>query len=116
MKSPNLGKTPRRGEIWWVSLDPTVGSEIKKTRPCVVITSDILNERRLTVVVVPLSTSARAAPPVMVYLKCGGRPAVAVVDQVRAVSRQRMLRRIESLSNGYLAAVESALREVFELD
>jgi mRNA interferase MazF len=48
---------PRRGEIWWTELDPTRGSEIQKTRPCVIVTSDVLNARRRTVVVVPLATS-----------------------------------------------------------
>ena len=50
--------TPARGEIWWVRLDPTLGSEIRKTRPALVLTADVLNRMRQTVVVVPLSTAA----------------------------------------------------------
>ena len=46
---------PERGDIWWIALDPTLGSEIRKTRPCVVISVKVLNERRRTVIVVPLS-------------------------------------------------------------
>jgi mRNA interferase MazF len=107
---------PRRGEIWWANLDPTVGSEIKKTRPCVVISSSVVNQHRRTVVMVPLSSSPRAAPPVLVSVTCSGRPAVAVIDQVRAIARERLAGRIELLSAEHLGAIEDALREILELD
>jgi mRNA interferase MazF len=107
---------PQRGEIWWVGLDPTVGSELNKTRPCVVISNSVVNQHRRTVVIVPLSSSPRAAPPVMVSVSCSGQPAVAVIDQVRAVSKERLVRRIELLSADHLGAVEDALREILELD
>ena len=116
MKSQNPGKTPRRGEIWWARLDPTVGSEIKKTRPCVVVSSSVVNQHRRTVVVVPLSTSLRVAHPLTVRVTCTGRQVVAVIDQVRAVAKERLARRIEELPHSQLQAIESALREVLELD
>jgi mRNA interferase MazF len=59
-----------RGDVWWVSLDPTQGAEIQKTRPCLVLTSDVLNRFRQTVVVVPFSTSASAHPPISVAVTC----------------------------------------------
>ena len=107
---------PRRGEIWWANLDPTVGSEINKTRPCLVISNSVVNQHRRTVVIVPLSSSPRAASPVTVGVTCSGQPAVAVIDQVRAVAKERLIRRVEVLSAENLAAVESALREILELD
>lgn len=107
---------PRRGEIWWARLDPTVGSEIKKTRPCVVISSSVVNQHRRTVVIIPLTSSPRAAPPLIVSVKCSGRPAVAMIDQVRAVAKERLVRHIEDLSAEHLRAVEDALREILELD
>jgi mRNA interferase MazF len=116
MKSPNPGKTPRRGEIWWATFDPAIGSEIRKTRPCVVLTTNVLNERRRTIVAVPLSSSPKAAPPLLVRVQCGGRIAVAVVDQVRALARERFVKRIELLSAAHLEAVENALREILDLD
>jgi mRNA interferase MazF len=116
MKSSNRGKTPRRGEIWWASLDPTIGSEINKTRPVVVVTSSVINERRHSVVVVPLSTSARVAPPLTVRVKCSGSLVVAVIDQVRAVAKERLNELIEALSPEYLRDVEEALRQILELD
>ena len=69
---------PERGEIWWVALDPALGSEIRKTRPCVVISVKVLNERRRTVIVVPLSSSPKASPPILIPISCDGHPAVAV--------------------------------------
>jgi mRNA interferase MazF len=110
------GKMPQRGEIWWARLDPTVGSEINKTRPCVVISNNVLNEHRRTVVVIPLSSSPRAAPPVMVGVTCAGKPAVAVIDQVRAVAKERLTGLIEKLPAEEFRAVEAALREILEID
>ena len=106
---------PRRGEVWWVRLDPTLGSEIKKTRPCLVMGANVLNERRHTVVVVPLSTAPQAAPPVLVPVVCSGRRVVAVVDQIRAVAKERLTRHMGEISPGDLASVEEALRIVLEL-
>ena len=106
---------PRRGEIWLVRLDPVVGSEIRKTRPCLVVGTDILNERRRTVIVVPLSSSPQASPPILVPLACAGRRAVAVIDQIRAVSKERFDSLVDSVTGEELAAVEGALREVLDL-
>jgi len=107
--------TPRRGEIWWVRLDPAQGSEIRKTRPCVVLTANPLNERRRTVVVIPLTTSPQASPPILVRVQCGGKPAIAVVDQVRAVSKERLEARIGLLTADELSTIEESLLEVLDL-
>lgn len=107
--------TPARGEVWWVRIDPTLGSEIRKTRPALVLTADVLNRMRQTVVVVPLSTAARAHPPVTVPVRCRGEQAVAVVDQVRAVSRERLVSKIETASEDDVLAVGEALARILEL-
>ncbi len=104
-----------RGDVWWVSLDPTQGAEIQKTRPCLVLTSDVLNRFRQTVVVVPFSTSARAHPPISVAVTCQGKPVVAIVDQIRAVSRHRLKTKIETASSATLQSVSQALEEILEL-
>ena len=106
---------PRRGDVWWVSLDPTVGSEITKTRPCVVMTNNILNERRRTVVVVPLSSSPRPNPPLLVTVMCGARAATAVIDQVRAVSKERLRSRLGAIPAEQLEDVEAALKQILDL-
>ena len=105
----------KRGDIWWVALDPGQGSEIKKTRPCVVLTNDTLNRLRKTVVVVPLSTAAKAYPPITVPVTCQGKGAVAVVDQVRAVAKHRLQGRVESLSPKDMQAITLALSTILEI-
>lgn len=107
---------PRRGEIWWVRLDPTLGSEIAKTRPCVILSGNVFNKLRRTVVVIPLSTSPQPSVPLLVPARCdGGREVVAVTDQVRAIAKQRLERRLGELSPEDLEAVEQGVREVLEL-
>ena len=106
---------PERGEIWWVTLDPTVGSEIRKTRPCVIVSVNILNARRRTVVVVPLSSSPRAGPPVMIPVTCDGQPAVAVTDQIRAVAKERLRARVGVISEDELAAINDGLRQIINM-
>lgn len=107
--------TPRRGEVWWVALDPTLGSEIAKTRPCVIITRDLINQYRRTVVVVPLSSSPSAHPPIRVAVNCSGRTAVAAVDQIRAIAKERLQARIGVLAEPEMEAISDALQRVLEL-
>ena len=104
-----------RGEVWWVSLDPTQGSEIKKTRPCVVLTHDTLNQLRRTVVVMPLSTAAKSHPPITIPVTCQGRPAVAVIDQIRAVAKHRLKSKLETMTRSDLDAIGSAISTILEI-
>jgi mRNA interferase MazF len=106
---------PRRGEIWWVRLDPTLGSEIAKTRPCVILSGNVFNRLRRTVVVIPLSTSPQPSAPLLVPVQCDGREVVAVTDQIRAIAKQRLDRRLGELSSEDLEAVERGVGEVLEL-
>jgi len=108
-------KPIRRGDIWWVSLDPSQGSEIKKTRPCLVLTHDTLNELRRTVVVLPLSTAAQANPPITVPIDCAGKQSVAVTDQVRAVAKHRLQSKLGQARSEDLGKIEDALKTVLEL-
>jgi mRNA interferase MazF len=105
----------RRGEVWWVRLDPTLGSEIAKTRPCVILSGNVFNKLRRTVVVIPLSSSPEPSAPLLVSVRCDGRDVVAVTDQIRAITKQRLDRRLGELSSKDLKAVEEGIREVLEL-
>ena len=105
----------RRGDIWWVSLDPTRGSEIRKTRPAVVITVNALNRARRTVVVVPLSTGPEPRPPIIVPTPSAGPNSVAVCDQLRAVDKRRLTRISGRLSTTDLRILEEGLRQILEL-
>ena len=106
---------PERGEIWWVALDPTLGSEIRKTRPCVVVSVKILNERRRTVIVVPLSSSPKASPPILIPITCDGQAVVAVSDQIRAVAKERLRGRLGVVAEAELALLEEGLRQILQL-
>jgi len=106
---------PERGDIWWVVLDPTLGSEIRKTRPCVVISVKVLNEKRRTVIVVPLSSSPKASPPILIPVSCDGHPAVAVTDQIRAVAKERLRSRLGVVTSEEMAALEEGLRQIMQL-
>ena len=109
------GVVIKRGDIWWISLDPTQGSEIKKTRPCIVLTHDTINRLRRTVVVVPLSSAAKPHPPITVPVTCQGNSAVAVVDQIRAVAKHRLKSRIETISTEELDEVCQAVSTILEI-
>jgi len=104
-----------RGEVWWVALDPAQGSEIKKTRPCVVLTHDTLNKLRRTVVVIPLSTAAAPHPPITVPVTCQGRQAVAVIDQIRAVAKHRLKSKLETMPPDDLTAINRAISTILEI-
>ena len=80
----------KRFEVWLVNLDPTIGSEIKKTRPAVIVSPDELNRHLRTVIVVPLTPGKTY--PFRVATKVHGKPGVAAVDQVRTIDKQRLPR------------------------
>jgi mRNA interferase MazF len=79
------------------------------------MTTDIVNHYRRTVVVVPLSSSPSGKPPLLIPVTCEGRASVAVVDQIRAVTKERLFRRIETLNSQQLRAVEEGLRAILEV-
>lgn len=103
---------PRRGEVHLVSLDPTRGSEIRKTRPCVVVSPDELNLHLRTVIVAPL-TSAAHPFPFRVACKFEGKNGFVVLDQLRTVDRERLTRRLGRLSAPAFEKVLALLQEMF---
>ncbi len=115
MTNPSPGKNPKRGDLYWVNLDPTIGAEIKKTRPCAVLSLSALNERRRTVVVVPLSSGGTPRPPLVIALPSAGPGQTARIDQIRVVDKARLSNQQGSLDRHDLASVENALRTVLGL-
>ncbi|MDQ6959302.1 MAG: type II toxin-antitoxin system PemK/MazF family toxin [Mariprofundaceae bacterium] len=99
----------KRGDIWWISLDPTQGSEIRKTRPCLILSHDTVNKLRKTVIVIPLSSAAKPHPPITVPISCQGKQVVAIIDQIRAVARHRLKSRIETASTESVKKITKAL-------
>jgi mRNA interferase MazF len=102
----------KRGEIWLVALDPTVGSEIKKSRPCVIISPPELNEHLRTVIVAPMTSKSFPAPfrvPVTHAKKKG----LIALDQIRTVDKIRLFKRVGTVNTKTLFNVLTTLQEVF---
>ena len=101
-----------RFEVYLINLDPTVGSEIKKTRPCLVISPDEINHNVRTVIVAPMTT--RGQPyPTRVRCRFKGKGGQVVLDQIRAVDRSRLVKKLGRIDGKTAAAVLDALREMF---
>jgi len=113
VKSAGLASvTVNRGDVWLAALDPTVGSEIQKTRPCVVISPAEMHDYLRTVMVAPMTTGSRPAPfriPVTFERKNG----LILLDQLRTVDKQRLMRRLGAVEPKTLRATLARLRDVF---
>ena len=101
-----------RGEVHLVALDPTLGSEIKKTRPCLIVSPDELNQHLRTVIVAPMTTSGRAYPW-RVACRFQTRSGFVALDQLRTVDSIRLVKRLGRLSTGATTEVLETLQEMF---
>ena len=102
----------RRGDVFLVSLDPARGSEIQKTRPCVVVSPDELNSHLRTFIVAPLTTGGHSYP-FRIPCRFEGRGGYVVLDQIRTVDRERLVRRLGKLSPSTLGNILVILQEMF---
>jgi mRNA interferase MazF len=102
-----------RFEVYLVNLDPTVGSEIRKTRPCLVVSPDEINHTTRTVIVAPMTTKGQLYPT-RVRCRFKGKDGQVVLDQIRTVDRLRLVSKLGRISLGTATAVLDALREMFE--
>lgn len=101
-----------RFEVYLVKLDPTVGSEIQKTRPCLVISPDDMNHSLQTVIVAPMTSKGKAYP-MRVACRFQGKKGLVVLDQIRTVDHSRLVRRLGRLDSKIAAAVLNVLHEMF---
>jgi mRNA interferase MazF len=101
-----------RGEIWLVALDPTVGSEIKKSRPCVIVSPGELNQHLRTVIVAPMTSKGFVAP-FRVPVTHAAKKGLIVLDQIRTVDKTRLVKRVGAVNAKTLSAVLITLQEVF---
>jgi mRNA interferase MazF len=102
----------KRGEIWLVNLDPTVGSEIKKSRPCLLVSPAELNDNLRTVIVAPMTTKGFAAP-FRIPVTLAGTKGLVVLDQLRTVDKARLTKKLGALSAKTLTPVLVTLQEIF---
>lgn len=107
-----MGVVAARFDIWLIALDPTLGSEIHKTRPCVVVSPDEMNARLTTVIVAPMTTRRRSWPTrvPLVFQKKAGE---IVLDQIRTIDRARLVRKLGALDEDTAAVVLALLQEMF---
>jgi mRNA interferase MazF len=101
-----------RGDVHLVRLDPTLGSEIQKTRPCVVVSPDELNAHLRTVIVAPMTTGGRTYPW-RIRCRFQRRSGYVVLDQLRTVDRERLVKRLGALSMETMTEVLGTLQEMF---
>jgi mRNA interferase MazF len=108
-----VARTPSRGEVFLVELDPTRGSEIRKTRPCVVVSPDELNHHLRTSIVAPMTTGGQSYP-FRIPCRFAGKAGHVVLDQLRTVDHERFRKRLGVLPSTALQATLRVLGEMFE--
>lgn len=103
-----------RGDIWLINLDPTLGSEIKKTRPCIVVSPQEMNDFLRTVIIAPMTTKGRQASYRM-PITHDGKKGLVLLDQIRTIDKARLVKRLGVVSNKTMAASLDILQATFTL-
>ncbi len=99
-------------DIVMVNLNPTIGSEIRKTRPCVIVSPDEMNKYLRTIIVTPMTTTSKSYPT-RVEVKHEDKTGWIVIDQIRTIDKQRILKVIGKLSPSEIRVVKSVIKETF---
>jgi len=114
-----MSTSVRRGDVFWANLDPTIGVEIKKTRPVIVVSNDVINERSRLVIVVPLTTNVAHLSPSHVLIPAGegglGQDSKVLTEQIRTMDKRRLAGKIGALSERFLRLVEQAIRNSLDM-
>ncbi len=100
----------KRGDVWWVEFDPSVRSEIAKTRPALIVSNDAANRNLAHVVVVPFTSSTSGVYPGEALVRGGTRKSKAMADQIMAADKARLKSQLGTLSKADMRAVEDAIR------
>ncbi len=107
-----MGLVVSRFDVYLVNLDPTIGTEIQKTRPCVVISPDQMNRHIATVIVAPMTSRGRPYPS-RVQCRFEGKDGLVVLDQIRTVDRVRLLKKLGRVNRQSQEAILAILAEMF---
>ena len=107
--------SPKRGDIYWVNLEPAQGHESKKTRPGLVVSNNVGNEESKIIMIAPITSKVLRVYPFEVCTSVDGKPAKIMLNQCRAVDISRLLRKIGTVDFEIMKAVEEAIKIVFAL-
>jgi len=99
----------KRGEIWWVNFDPSIGSEIRKTRPAVIVSNDTSNQFSKRVQVIPTTSNTDKLYPPECYVQIKDKTSKIMADQIMTVSKERLYRRIGKVTGEELAEIERVI-------
>lgn len=112
--SKTTGKEfPKKGDVYWINFDPTLGTEIKKTRPAIVLSNNLFNKHLPRLLVIPITSNTVNVYEFDAIVEIAGKKGKAMLDQTRAIDKSRVGKKICSLSSQELEDVERALRVVF---
>lgn len=100
----------KRGEVWWVEFDPAVGSEVRKTRPAVIVSNDAANRNLARVVVIPMTSNTDRQYPGEALVSVDGQSSKAMADQIMAADKARLKSQLGVLGKADMLAVEDAIR------
>jgi mRNA interferase MazF len=101
-----------RGDVWLLNLDPTVGSEIRKARPCVIVSPPEMHDHLRTAIVAPMTTGSRCAP-FRIPVTHGGKQGLILLDQIRAIDKARLMSKLGTVNKKTLEATLQTLQEIF---
>lgn len=104
-----MSRWPKRGDVYWVNLDPVVGTEIRKVRPAVVVSNDACNRHGHRVVVLPITSNTESLYPGEAAVEIKGRPGRALGDQIRSIDKSRLKTRLARLTADEMSRVDEAL-------
>ena len=102
----------KRGEIWLAALDPALGSEIRKTRPCIVVSPPEMHDWLRTAIVAPMTTGSHAAP-FRIPIQFQGKSGLVLLDQVRTLDKVRLVKRLGAVRAATLQEILRTLQDVF---
>ena len=104
-----MSRPPQRGDVYWVNLDPVVGTEIRKTRPAVVVSNDSCNRYGTRVVVLPITSNVTSLYPGEAMVSVKGQPGRALGDQIRSIDKRRLKARAGVVSTDEMVRIDEAL-------
>lgn len=104
-----MKRPPRRGDVYWVGLDPVIGTEIRKKRPAVIVSNDSCNRHGTRVVVLPITSNVSSLFPGEALITIKGRQGRALGDQIRSIDKSRLQARVGTVTPAEMARIDEAL-------